>query len=64
MILLNFNTTGKLLPVGKEYMCFQIDGKSTQSAKYVESRLMNKVIGCVISIDTFEQLFVMLKGML
>ena len=45
-------------------MCFQIDGKSAQAAKCVKSRIMTKVIDCVLSIDEFEQKNVVLKGML
>ena len=39
-------------------------GKSDQAARCIESRIMNKVIDLVLSIDTFEQKCVMLKGML
>ena len=45
-------------------MCFQIDGKFAQEAKCVKSRIMTKVIGCVLYIDTFEQQCVMRKCML
>ena len=45
-------------------MCFQIDGKSFQAAKCVKSRITTKVIDYVLSIDTFEQQCVVLKGML
>ena len=45
-------------------MCFQIDGKSSQAAKCVKSRITTKVIDCVISDDTFEQQCIVLKGML
>ena len=62
--LLNLNTTEKLFPVGKEYMCFRIDGKYSQADKCVKSRTMTQVIDCVILTDIFEQKFVMLKGML
>ena len=47
----NLPTTAKLLPVSKEYMCFQIDGKYSQTANCVKSRINTKVVGCVISID-------------
>ena len=60
----NLRTTLKLTLVGKEYMCFQIDGKSAQSSKCIKSRIMTKVIDYVISIDTFEQQYFVLKGML
>ena len=64
MHLVNLNTTTKLSSVGKEYKCFKIDGKSTHAAKCVKSRIITKVIACVLSINKFEQQCVMLKGML
>ena len=45
-------------------MCFQNDGKTSQAARCIKSRIMTKVIDYVLSIDTFEQQFVVLKGML
>ena len=45
-------------------MCFQIDGKSSQVAKYVKSKIMTNVINCILLIDTFEQQCVRIKGML
>ena len=45
-------------------MCFQIDGKYDQTAKCVKFRIMGKVIDCVLSIDTFEHQYTVLKGML
>ena len=53
-----------LPPVGKEYVCFKNYGKTTQGARCIKSRIMNKVIDFVILIDTFEQHFVVIKGML
>ena len=50
--------------VGKEYMCFQKDGKTAQAARCIKSRIMTKVIDYVISINTFKQQCVVLKGML
>ena len=38
-------------PLGKEYTCFQIDGKSAQSDKCVNFRIMTKAIDCVLSVD-------------
>ena len=46
--LLNLNTPKTVPPVGKEYMCFHIDGKSYQAAKCVKSSIITKVIDCVI----------------
>ena len=62
--LLNLKKPTKLSQVGKKYMCFQNNGKSSQAAKYVTSRIMTKVIDFVLSVDTFEQKCVVLKGML
>ena len=45
-------------------MCFLKDGKSDQAAGCIKSRIMTKVIDSVLSIDTFEQQCVVLKGML
>ena len=64
MSLLNLQTTTKLYSVGKEYTCFQNDGKTAQVAKYVRSRIMTRVIDYILPIDTFEQQFVVLKVML
>ena len=49
--LFNLHRTEKLPPVGKEYMCFQIDGKYAHEAKCVKSMIMTKVVYCVLSID-------------
>ena len=53
-----------LPPVGKEYMCFQKDGKTSQAARCIKSRMMNKFIYSVLYVDTFEQQCVVLKCML
>ena len=45
-------------------MCFQKDGKTTQAARCIKSCIMTKVIDYVLSIDTFEQKCVAIKGML
>ena len=45
-------------------MCFQIDGKYSQTAKCIKSRIMTKVIDFFLLVDTFEQKCVVLKGML
>ena len=46
--LLNLNTPKSLPPVGKEYMCFQIDSKYSQADKCVKYRIMTKIIDCVL----------------
>ena len=61
---LNLHATVKLPPVGKEYTCFRIDGKTSQAAKCVKYRIITKVIDCVLLIQIFEQQCVVLKGML
>ena len=53
--ILNLNTPTILLPVGKEYMCFQKDGKNSQSTRCIKSRIMTKVVDFLLSIDPFEQ---------
>ena len=58
------NTTTELPPAGKEYLCFQIDGKYSQAAKCVKSRITNKVINSIYYIYKFEQQYVVLKCML
>ena len=45
-------------------MCFQNNGKTAQTEKCIKSRIITKVIDSVLSIDTFEQQCVVLKGML
>ena len=49
--------------MGKEYTCFQNDSKTSQADKCVKYRIMIKVIDYILSIDTFEQQCVVLKGM-
>ena len=58
------HTTTKLPPAGKDYLCFQINGKSSQVAKCVKSRIMTKVIDFILYIDTFEQNCTVIDGML
>ena len=58
------HTTAKIIPLGKEYMCFHIDGKYFQAANCTKSMIMNKVIDYVFSIDKFEQQCVVLKSLL
>ena len=45
-------------------MCFKNEGKSDQAAGCIKSRIMTKVIDSVLSIDTFEKKYVMIKSML
>ena len=56
--------TKTLSPAGKEYLCFQINRRSPHATKCFKSRILNKVIDYILSIDTFEQRRVVIKGML
>ena len=40
------------------------EGKSDQTTRCIKSRIMTKLIDSILSIDTFEQQCVVLKGML
>ena len=46
--------TTQLPPLGKEYLCFQVDKKCPRAAQCVESRVLKKVLGSILSINTFE----------
>ena len=56
--------TTHLLPLGKEYLCFQVDNKSPHTAQCVKSRVLNKFIYSILYINTFEQQCVVIKCML
>ena len=45
-------------------MCFQINSKSPHAAQRVKSRILNKAIDSILSIDTFEQKIAVVKCML
>ena len=53
-----------LPPLGKEYLCFQVDNKYPHAAQCVKSRVLNKVIDSILSINTFEKKCVVIKCML
>ena len=59
---LDFNTPTILPLIGKEYMCFMKEGKSDQAARCIKSRIMTMLIDSVISIETSEQQYVVIKG--
>ena len=42
-----------LPPLGKEYLCFQVDNKSPHAAQCVKSRVLNTVIDSIPSINIF-----------
>ena len=50
---IELHTSTKLPPVGNENLCFQIKGKSPHAAQCVKSRILNKAIDSILSIDTF-----------
>ena len=56
--------TTQLPSLGKEYLCFQVDNKSPHAAQCVKSRVLNKVIDSILSINAFEQQCVVIKCML
>ena len=58
IVYVKLHTTTKLPPAGKEYFCFQINGKYSQAAKCVKSRILTDVIDCILTIDTFWQQYV------
>ena len=49
---------------GKEYLCFQVNSKSPHASQCVKSRVLNKAVDSILSIDTFEQKFVVIKCLL
>ena len=51
----------KLLPPGKEYLCFQMDGKSAHAAQCSKSRSLTKVFDLTPWIGSFEQKCVISK---
>ena len=61
---IELHKTKQLPPAGKEYFCFQINSKSPHAAKCVKSRILNKAIDYILSINTFEKQFVVIKCML
>ena len=56
--------TTHLPPLGKECFCFQVDKKAPHAAQCIKSRVFNKVIDSILSINTFEQQCVVIKCML
>ena len=45
-------------------MCLNNDEKTAHASKFIKSRIMNNVIDSILSIDTFEQQYVVLKGII
>ena len=64
MSSLTSTISSKLPPSGKYYPCFQSDGKSDHADQCDKSQALNKVIGLILEIESFEQLRVIMKGIL
>ena len=56
--------TTHLPPLCKEYLCLQVDNKSPHSSQCVKSRVLNKAIDSILSINTLKQKCVVIKCML
>ena len=54
----------KLTPPLKEYLCFQMGGKTAHATQCYKSRALTKVIDLFLDIESFEQQCVMLKKLL
>ena len=61
LVPVKLTKTTELPPVGKYYLCFQVNSKYPHAAQYVKSRVLNKAIDYILSIDTYEQQFVVIK---
>ena len=64
IVSVKLHTKTELTSAGKENLCFNINRKSSHAAQCVKYRIMNKAINSILSIDTFEQQCVVIKGML
>ena len=56
--------SSKLPPPGKLNLCFQTEGKTVRSAQCDKSRALIKVLKSIFEIDSFEELYVIIKGLL
>ena len=56
--------TTQLPPLSKEYLCFQVDNKSSHASQCVKSRVLKKVLDSILSINAFEQQCVVIKCLL
>ena len=61
--ILNLNMPTILPPVGKKYLSFLKEDKTDQTGRCIKKSIITKFIDYVLSIDTFEQQCVVLKGM-
>ena len=57
VLSVELHKTKQFPPAGKEYLCFQINEKSSHAAQCVKSRIMNKDINSILSVDTFFNVF-------
>ena len=62
IVSVELNTTTKLPPASKLYLCFKIRGRYSHAALCVKSWIINKAIDSILSIDAFEQKCVVIKG--
>ena len=60
----DLHKTKQLPPAGNEYLCFQINGRYSHAAQCVKTRIMNKAIDYILSIETFAQQYVVSIGIL
>ena len=56
--------TTHLPPLCKECFCFQVDNKYPHAGQRIKSRVLNKAIDSILSINTFEKQCVVIKCML
>ena len=56
--------TTQLPSVGKEYLCLRVNSKYHHAAQCVKSRILNKAIDSILSIETPEKKCVVIKVML
>ena len=53
-----------ITPADKEYLCLHINKTSYHADQCVKSQILNKTIDFILYIDTFEQQFLVIKGVL
>ena len=51
----------KLPSSGKEYICFQTEGKTVWAAQCAKSRSLTKVMETIFEIDSFEQQYIIIN---
>ena len=58
-----YPTSQKIPPSGNEYIFFQTDRETVHVSQCTKSRLFTKLIESIIGIESFQQQFVILKGL-